>query len=752
MEGADATADGAPGELTFRRYRRYAQGGFGLIWIEATAVAAQGRSNPRQLWLNTRNVAEFARLIAEIKQAARQARGHDVAVVLQLAHARHDPLISDSDLDRLQKDYAAASRLAEEAGIDGVDIKACHGDLAAACLAARARPGRYGGSFENRSRFLRETVMRCRTALSHAFLASRMAAGDGGADLTNEADPEALALACALQEDGVSLLNVSVQKARDGGGEGGRHPIEDLARRIAITRAIQKAIPAIPVVGGGYSWLRHFVPPVAAGVVREGGAALIGLGRAALAYPDLAGDLLRAARVDPDRCCLDCSACSQMLKDGGTAGCVIMDSGTYGEEYRQRRHFALDHLRQEAERCRGCVPAPCRQGCPTRIEVPAFMEAFARDDVAAAYGIIRKANVLPEMCAHLCLPNAMCEGPCLLNTLERNPIPIHDIQYAVCWLARQRGLTGVRLPARESGKRTAIVGAGPAGVACAVTLLEAGHQVVLFERAGSLGGTPERLIRPSRFSGAREEMEAILKPALREGRLTLKFGMELGAGLSLKELTTAHDAVFLAPGVWGERSLGSATGVVNGIAFLQKTRSGEIKDLPPRVVLLAGGDSAVDSAMVARELGVLDLTVVYEGSLAEMNWHLPDSWFRTAGVNFMTLTRPLDYRVEPDGKVSGVRVCVKGGGGPAEGQAMVLAADLVIESLGLGVELSLAQALQGAARVDDGLIKTAQNQSFSCGAAGLFAGGGAINGGASVVQCVAEGMKAGREIDAYLRR
>ena len=99
-----------------------------------------------------------------------------------------------------------------------------------------------------------------------------------------------------------------------------------------MTRAIQQAVPEIPVVAGGFSWFRHFLPAVAAGVVQEGGAALIGIGRAALAYPDLAGDLIRTGRLEPDTCCLTCDACIQILKDGGNAGCAIMDSEIYGAE------------------------------------------------------------------------------------------------------------------------------------------------------------------------------------------------------------------------------------------------------------------------------------------------------------------------------------------------------------------------------------------------------------------------------------
>jgi glutamate synthase (NADPH/NADH) small chain len=374
------------------------------------------------------------------------------------------------------------------------------------------------------------------------------------------------------------------------------------------------------------------------------------------------------------------------------------------------------------------------------------------DDIGKAYEIIRKTNVLPEMCSHLCPVGSLCEGPCVTNTLEGNPIPIHDIQYAVCWNARHSGLTGVRVPLADTGKRIAIVGGGPAGIACAVTLLERGHHVVLFERASRLGGTPERLIRSSRFTGAAAEVEAILQPALREARLTLKFGCELGKDLALEELRHEHDAVFLAAGVWGERSLGRPEGVLDGVTFLQKARAGEIEKVPSKVIILAGGDCAMDCAMVARELGARELTIVYAGALSEMHWHMPDSWFRTEGVNFMTQTRPMGYALEVGGKVSGlyVRMNLVVGPDKVPGTEYLMETGMVIEAMGLGLEKSLEEALVGCQFSEEGLVKTRGGASLSCGLSGVYAGGGMINGGAAVVQCIEEGMRAGCEIDDFL--
>ncbi len=772
MEGCDADEWGAPGELTFRRYRRYAEGGFGLIWLEAAAVDGPGRSNPHQLWMNRKNLPAFAQLVCEIKKCARQRWGHDICVILQLSHpgrycrpqgeaapliAIPDPqrgspsdssVVSDDDLDALQEKFVSAGHLAMDAGFDGVDIKACYNDLPAELLCAVSRPGRYGGSLENRSRFLCELIAKLSVANPRMLLASRISIVPN----VTEVD-EAVALALLLQTAGVKILNLSARVEGIQELDLKTDSLECFVRLADASRVLQQAVPGVAMVVGGVSWFRQFLPNVAAGVIQKGSATLIGIGRAALAYPSLAGDILRKGRMEPDECCINCDACVQLMKDDGHAGCAIMDGSVYAGEYRSRRHFATDHLVEEAKRCRGCEPAPCRAGCPTRIDVPTFLKAFAEGQIGVAYDILCKANVLPEMCSHLCPVGTLCEGRCVAGTLDGTPIPIHDIQYLVSWLARRNGLTGIRVPACDTGKRIAVVGAGPAGLSCAATLLEQGHQVVLFERSSRLGGTPEQVIRSSRFTGAHAEAQALLMPALRQARLVIKYGVALGQDMTLEEMRRDHDALFLATGVWGEKLLGAAKGVVSGLDFLSQSKADLSRILPERVILLAGGDSAMDSAKVALERGARELLIVYGGPLSQMHWHMNDSWFRTEGVHFLTMTQPLGYRVDADGHVTGLRIrrCLGDSLDAAAMTETILSSTFIIEAMGLGLEASLASALPGCTFTDEGLVKTVAGDSLACGLPGVFAGGGVINGGASVSQCVAEGMQAGLEIDLFLR-
>ncbi|MFO8007538.1 MAG: NADH:flavin oxidoreductase, partial [Candidatus Brocadiia bacterium] len=202
MEGCDCDPAGAPTELTRRRYRRFGGGGAGLIWFEACAVVPDGRANPHQMMLTDANVGEWARVVDETRRAGRQAMGagHEPVCVLQLTHSGRfsqpepvlgyhspaldrwqglspeHPLITDGELDALQESFLAAARLAQRAGFDGVDVKACHGYLAAELLRAFPRTdSRYGGpAWENRTRLVRGTALRIADDLPAMMVTSRL--------------------------------------------------------------------------------------------------------------------------------------------------------------------------------------------------------------------------------------------------------------------------------------------------------------------------------------------------------------------------------------------------------------------------------------------------------------------------------------------------------------------------------------------------------------------------------------------------
>jgi 2,4-dienoyl-CoA reductase-like NADH-dependent reductase (Old Yellow Enzyme family) len=379
MEGADAQSDGSPSELTSRRYKRYGAGGCGLIWFEATAVREDGKGNPHQLMLTKKTRPAFERLAAETREAAAREWGgsHVPLLILQITHsgrfskpegkpkptiAHHSPfldpihslpsdypLIQDKELGALQETYLASAALASKAGFDGVDIKACHGYLVAELLGSHTRAGsEYGGTFLNRTRFLRETAQRIISEVPGIFVTSRLSLYDSvpypygfGVESTNSNKmdfKEVHDLIAELVRLGFPILNFSAgipywkshfgrpfDVPPRGGAVPEEHPLEGVARLLNIAASVQEAFPGLPLVGTGYSWLRRYFPNVAAAMLDAGRSTIIGLGRLSFAYPDAARDLANRGGLESRKLCTACSQCSMLLRAGGPAGCPIRD-------------------------------------------------------------------------------------------------------------------------------------------------------------------------------------------------------------------------------------------------------------------------------------------------------------------------------------------------------------------------------------------------------------------------------------------
>jgi 2,4-dienoyl-CoA reductase-like NADH-dependent reductase (Old Yellow Enzyme family) len=402
MEGCDGTLDGRPDELTFRRYRRFGAGGAKLIWGEATAVAEEGRANPRQLWLTEKTAPDFERMLRECRQAHREAFGRDddLLVGLQLTHsgrychrrrliAFRDPLLDpktvgadyplldDDYLARLPDSYVAAARLAQRVGFDFVDIKQCHRYLLSELLAARTRPGPYGGSLENRTRLAREIIARVKTEVPGLLVATRLNVYDGvppdcvkqtahsadtpvwGASQDDYSIPnltEPLAWIGEMLKLGVGLVNVSMgnpyavphvirpyEYPPPDGYETPEHPLVGVDRQFRLAEQVQRAFPGLPVVGSGYSYLQEYLFEAGAANVRDGRITFVGVGRAALPQPDFAKQLLDHGRLGRKRVCRTFSYCTALMRakhneQGQFAtGCPPFDKEVYGPIWEQAR-------------------------------------------------------------------------------------------------------------------------------------------------------------------------------------------------------------------------------------------------------------------------------------------------------------------------------------------------------------------------------------------------------------------------------
>lgn len=382
MEGCDGTAEGRPDSLTFRRYRRFAAGGPGIIWVEATAVLEEGRANPRQLFLNPNTLDSFSRLVSAIKEECFRNNGFEPFVAVQLTHsgryskpngtpapliAYNNPvfegdrpldsacIVTDDYLDTVGEYLAEGARLAQKAGFDAADIKSCHRYLLCELLSAYTRPGKYGGSFVNRTRLLRETVANAVQNCSGDFvIASRLNIYDGfpypygfgispdGGSTPDYAEPKALV--AALADSGLQLLNLTMgnpylnphvnRPFSKGPYIPDEPPLQGVERLLTGIREVTAASRA-PTVCSGLSFLGGVSPHVAAACIKEGWFAFAGYGREAFAYPNIARDICSRRELSAGHFCIACSKCSELMRAGGTTGCVVRDSEEYLPLYKQ---------------------------------------------------------------------------------------------------------------------------------------------------------------------------------------------------------------------------------------------------------------------------------------------------------------------------------------------------------------------------------------------------------------------------------
>ena len=369
MEGCDCNTDGSPSQLTIEKYYRAARSHAGLIWFEANAVCPEGRTNPRQMMLTRENLPAFRELVDNIRTIAETECGVRPVLILQLTHSgrqsitpmiayRHplyeerrpatdELIVTDEYLDTLPDRYVASALLALEAGFDGVDVKSCHGYLFQELLSAFSRPGRYGGSFENRTRLYLNCLSAVKAAVpADCLVTTRLSVSDMvpkpygfGTTEENELDlTEPDLLIGRMVDMELDMLNVTIgnpyynphinRPYRKGGYLPPETPDVGLARFVAVEKHIKDTFPHLPVVGSGLSYYREDLMVQAEAQVAEGVCDLVGFGRMWLAYPAFYGDYVKGS-FSPKKTCLACSKCTELMRAGRVSGCAV-----YNEYYR----------------------------------------------------------------------------------------------------------------------------------------------------------------------------------------------------------------------------------------------------------------------------------------------------------------------------------------------------------------------------------------------------------------------------------
>ncbi len=376
MEGCDGTANGGIDELTKRRYMRFAKSGAGIIWFEATAVCAEGRANPRQLFLNPDTKESFRNLLDEIRETAIAENGFAPVIIVQLTHSGRfskpngtpEPIVayrnshweigkedqpyiiaSDEYCSLIPEKYAQAAKLAEEVGFDGIDVKCCHGYLFDEFLSATERNGIYGGSLENRTRLYFDCIDSVKKSVNSSFITTRLNACDCfpypfgfGVDEENNIDlSETKLIIGKLAEKGVELINLTlgnpyiiphINRPCINAPEDGKIGIK---RIHDITKELNNAFPDMKFVMSGLSFEGENALDYSADIIEKGVADFAGFGRMAFAYPDFYKDYIKNGKLDKNKVCLKCSKCSQLMRNATVAGCPVRDSEVYLPYYRK---------------------------------------------------------------------------------------------------------------------------------------------------------------------------------------------------------------------------------------------------------------------------------------------------------------------------------------------------------------------------------------------------------------------------------
>jgi len=431
MEGWDGTPDGNPTDLTIRRWMRFGRAGAGLIWGgEAVAVSHEGRANPNQLVIADRTKKGLARLRSKLIEEHRAFVGHpNVVIGLQLTHSgrycrpnvhhRNEPrivyhhpildrrlgllsdypLLTDDEIESIAEDFHRAAAMAGELGFDFVDIKHCHGYLAHELLSAHTRDGRYGGSFENRTRFLREVVEGVRTVAPSLEIGVRLSAfdsipyhpdpdesfdgrpGRGVPELTDGLLPyrwgfgvdencptqvdlrETVQFLALLPRLGIRLVNLTggspyynphIQRPALYPPSDGYLPPEDplvgVARHMKMTRELKQQFPDLLFLGSAYTYLQEFLPAVAQAAVREGWVDIVGLGRMVLTYPEILWDATEGTSLQRKRICRTFSDCTTAPRNGLPSGCYPLDSSYKDSPLAEKLDIAKGSSRRKPTR------------------------------------------------------------------------------------------------------------------------------------------------------------------------------------------------------------------------------------------------------------------------------------------------------------------------------------------------------------------------------------------------------------------
>jgi len=420
----------------------------------------------------------------------------------------------------------------------------------------------------------------------------------------------------------------------------------------------------------------------------------------------------------------------------------------------------IDEAIREANRCLYCYNAPCVAGCPAEIDIPGFIKAIQTRDFKTGARFVFEANCLGGTCARVCSTNDLCEGRCVLNKLEGHPVEIAKLQRFVTDLAFENNWQ-IFKRGEPIGLKAGIIGAGPAGIACAVELSQLGWDVTIFESRERPGGLNTYVISPLKITSsfALKEIKFLKSPGIK-----IKTGITVGIDISVEDLLKKYDCVFIGAGLERKKSLQipgeNSNGVVDAFDFIEMMKFKNYNEIKVgrEIVVIGGGNTALDSAIAARRIGAEVVKVLYRRTEKEMPaFSKTFEQAKLAGIHFHWLISPIKILVKNE-KVTGIK-CVKMKLGrvdksgrprpiPIEGSEHTMPCDMVIKGFGQIPLRSFLNAIPELTINKSGFIEV-NPKTGATSILRLFAGGDCVNGGKEVVHAVRDGKIAAKGMHSF---
>jgi dihydropyrimidine dehydrogenase (NAD+) subunit PreT len=421
--------------------------------------------------------------------------------------------------------------------------------------------------------------------------------------------------------------------------------------------------------------------------------------------------------------------------------------------------YAPQEATVEASRCLFCFDAPCIMACPTGIDIPSFIKKIETENIIGAARTILSANVLGASCARVCPTEVLCEGACVMVDRQRDPIKIGRLQRFATDYVYERGLDVLKSPAKKSGKRIAVIGAGPSGVGCAAELAQLGHSVVIFERKPLPGGLNTYGIA---YYKMKPEISLAEMAMVERLGVEIRCGVEVGRHISAAHLQQEFDAIFIGIGLGEGQALGipgeDLQGVDDALDFIEEIHSQPLHKVAVgnSVIVIGCGNTAIDAVTQAKRLGARKGLVAYRRSEAEMSaYHFEYELAQRDGATFYFNVLPIELLGDEAGQVCAVKfvrteTSKNGWLTLIPGSEFTEPADMILKAVGQSKQSTWLIQNFPALRLNKRGVVEHNPATGQTSVPHLFAGGDCANGGREVVNAVGEGKKAAHGIHAFL--